>query len=280
MPTFDNPLRKHFRQPAIYVPLPSQGQYWPSGAVVMPSNNELAVLPMTAIDEITSRTPDALFNGSAVTEIIKSCIPAIRDPWAIPNTDLNTLLVAIRVASYGHQMSINCQCPNCQAANEFEIDLRLMLDGIRAGDYHVPLRINDLEVRMRPLSYQEINEASKFQFEDQKMIQNLGQAELTEEQRSEIINRTFRKIAEFTVRTVAQSVSSITFDGQTVTDPDHILDFLTNCDKAVFDQIKNYSLELKTSSDFRPLEARCTECGTEFKQEFSLDVSNFFEANS
>ncbi len=79
MPTFDNPLRKHFRQPAIYVPLPSQGHYWPSGAVVMPSNNELAVLPMTAIDEITSRTPDALFNGSAVTEIIKSCIPAIRD---------------------------------------------------------------------------------------------------------------------------------------------------------------------------------------------------------
>jgi hypothetical protein len=264
----------------VYLRLPSQGKFYANNSLNYPPNEELPVLPMTAVDEITARTPDALFNGSAVVDIVRSCVPNITDPWIMPSIDLNSALVAIRLASYGHMMEIGSTCPNCGHSHEFEIDLRMMLDGIRAGDYHVPLTINDLEIRMRPLTYQEINEASKFQFEDQKMIQNLGQAELTDDQRSEIINRTFRKIAEFTVRTVAQSVSSITVDGQAVTDPDHILDFLTNCDKAVFDQIKNYSLELKTSSDFRPLEARCTECGTEFKQEFSLDVSNFFEANS
>lgn len=280
MPSLDNPLRKHFRQPAIYVPLPSQGQHWPSGAVVMPANNELAVLPMTAIDEITSRTPDALFNGSAITDIIKSCIPAIRDPWAIPNTDLNTLLVAIRVASYGHEMTVRSKCPSCGHDNEFDIDLRNLLDGIRAGDYHVPLQVGDLEVRMKPLSYRDLNESSKFQFEDQKMIQNLGQTELTEEQRLEIVSRTFKKIAEFTVRTVASSVSSITMDGIVVSDPDHILDFLTNCDKAVFEKIKNYSLELKSASDFDLLSAQCSNCKHEYKQEFSLDISNFFETNS
>ena len=62
----NNPLTQYFRQPAIYVKLPSNGQHYPEAALNMPANNELPVYPMTAIDEITYRTPDALFNGNAV----------------------------------------------------------------------------------------------------------------------------------------------------------------------------------------------------------------------
>ena len=58
----DNPLRRYFRQPAIYIRLPSAGKFYPPGTLDMPANNELPVLPMTAVDEIVSRTPDALFN--------------------------------------------------------------------------------------------------------------------------------------------------------------------------------------------------------------------------
>jgi hypothetical protein len=61
----NNPLAKFFRQPAIYVRLPSQGRNWVTGTINYPESGELAVLPMTAIDEITYRTPDALFNGEA-----------------------------------------------------------------------------------------------------------------------------------------------------------------------------------------------------------------------
>ena len=49
-----NPLRHFFRQPAIYLRLPSNGNFWPEGDLAMPQNRELPVLPMTAIDEITS----------------------------------------------------------------------------------------------------------------------------------------------------------------------------------------------------------------------------------
>ena len=71
-----NPLKQFFRQPAIYMRLPSQGEYWPEGSIALPENKELPVYPMTAIDEITYRTPDALFNGQAVVNVIKSCVPA------------------------------------------------------------------------------------------------------------------------------------------------------------------------------------------------------------
>ena len=89
-----NPLTQYFRQPSIYIKLPSQGNYYPAGAIEMPQNGELPVLPMTAIDEITYRTPDALFSGQAVINVIQSCIPAIKDAWAIPSIDIDTILVA------------------------------------------------------------------------------------------------------------------------------------------------------------------------------------------
>ena len=63
--TNPNPLSQYFRQPVIYIKLPSNGKFYPPGTLDMPANNELPVLPMTAIDEITYRTPDALFDQIA-----------------------------------------------------------------------------------------------------------------------------------------------------------------------------------------------------------------------
>ena len=55
-----NPLAKHFRQPAIYLQLPSGGKYWPDGSIDLPLNGQIPVYPMTTRDEISIRTPDAL----------------------------------------------------------------------------------------------------------------------------------------------------------------------------------------------------------------------------
>ena len=67
-----NPLAKHFRQPAIYIKLPSNGEYYDDAIVTIPENGELPVYPMTALDEISYRTADALFNGAAVANVIKT----------------------------------------------------------------------------------------------------------------------------------------------------------------------------------------------------------------
>ena len=86
-----NPLQQFFRQPALYIRLPSEGRQWPPGSINMPPNQEIPVLPMNAIDEITYRTPDALFNGSATVNVIQSCIPSIVNAWVMPQIDLNTV---------------------------------------------------------------------------------------------------------------------------------------------------------------------------------------------
>jgi hypothetical protein len=84
----NNPLRQFFRRPAVYFSLPSKGKDYDIDVLELPESGELPVYPMTAIDEITVRTPDALYNGSAVADLIKSCVPAIKDPWRLNSNDL------------------------------------------------------------------------------------------------------------------------------------------------------------------------------------------------
>ena len=106
-----NPLSKHFRTPGIYIKLPSGGRYWPENALNLPLNGELPIYPMTTKDEIILRTPDALLNGSGVVSLIQSCCPNISDAWQTPNIDIDAILIAIRIATYGHNISFQSNCP-------------------------------------------------------------------------------------------------------------------------------------------------------------------------
>ena len=74
-----NPLAKHFRQPAIYIKLPSGGAWNNEETLQNTENGELPVYPMTALDEIAYRTADALFNGSAAVSYTHLTLPTNRE---------------------------------------------------------------------------------------------------------------------------------------------------------------------------------------------------------
>ena len=114
------------RQPKIYIRLPSNGKYWPDGSIDMPDNGELPIYSMTAKDELTLKTPDALLNGQAVVDIIQSCVPNIKNAWVTPNIDLDTLLVALRIATYGEMMEISHTVPGTSEEVTHNIDLRIV----------------------------------------------------------------------------------------------------------------------------------------------------------
>ena len=276
----DNPLRRHFRQPVIHLRLPSGGRFYPPGALTMPPSGELPVLPMTAVDEIVTRTPDALFNGSAIPDIITSCIPAIRDPWSVPSVDLNAILVAMRLASYGHKMDVTSTCPSCKNNNEFDLDLRVIMDSLKTPDYDTPMVLGDLTITFVPLSYRQINQNSQMQFEDQKLMQALNSTDMDNEQRLAMLGESFKKITALTVRAIAVSISSIQTPDAIVTEPDYILEFLNNCEKDIFQQIRDHAIALRQAGEIKPLDIVCSECSHKYTQDFSLDMSNFFETNS
>lgn len=275
-----NPLRQYFRQPAIYVKLPSRGKFWPEGTLSMPANEELPVYPMTAVDEITSRTPDALFNGSAIIQIIQSCVPNVKDAWSMPSIDVDTLLVSIRLATYGHEMDINTKCPHCSAEHEYQLDLRTVLDKITAPNYQTNLNADGLEIAFKPMSYQQLNTNGQLQFEDQRLMQMLSDGDITNDDKMKQLGDSFLRITDLTIKSLAQSINYIKTPTEVVTNIDFIQEFLKNCTRDVFNQVRDRAVELRSESEIKPLIIKCADCQADFTQPFTLDMSNFFDSNS
>jgi len=126
-----NPLQKYYRQPAISIKLPSGEKYYKSDVVAKTTTGEHPVLPMTAMDELAFRTPDAMMNGQATVDVIKSCIPTILDPWRLVNYDIDTVLVGIRIASFGETMEVTSVAPVTNDSIKHEIRLPDVLDRIQ-----------------------------------------------------------------------------------------------------------------------------------------------------
>jgi len=273
----NNPLNQYFRQPAIYIKLPSLGNYYPPGTIDMPVTGDLPVYPMTAIDEITYRTPDALFNGQAVVNVIQSCIPNIKDAWSIPAIDIDTILVAIRIASYGHQMEFGTQCPKCSHTDDYGLDLRTVLDTIKAPDYSQSIKSGDIEIFFKPMTYKNLSDNNKIQFDEQRIFQQLNTTDGDiDPQKMSAVSDALMKMTEMTVTALAQSIMSIKTPGAIVTEPQFITEFMKNCDRAIFNRIQTYVIDHKTQAEMQPLTITCSECSNQYTQNITLDMTNFF----
>lgn len=276
----NNPLKQYFRQPAIYVRLPSQGKFYPPGAINMPPTGELPVYPMTAMDEITYRTPDALFNGQATVNVLSSCVPDILDHWSTPAMDVDTLLIAIRIASYGHDMDFGTKCPKCGHECEHTVDLRGVLDTLRAPDYSQCLRAGDLEIFFKPMSYRDLNDNNAIQFENQKLLTMLPDGEIPDKQKMEALTNALQRITEITVRALSQSIAAIKTPQALVSELPFIEELLKNCDRDLFNRIKDHIIDLKGQSEMPPMKLTCPECQNQYDQAVTLDMSSFFASAS
>lgn len=271
-----NPLSQFFRQAAIYLRLPSKGDYWPDGSLELPHNGELPVFPMTAIDEITYRTPDALFSGQAVVNVVQSCIPAIKNAWHIPSQDFNAIMVAIRIASYGHDMELSTKCPQCQTDSEFALDLRSVLDQLRSPDYAQSVQVGPLEIAFRPVDFEQQNQISSEQFEHQRMINLIPGSDLDETEKVQRMTAIMYDIQKLTTKVMAMGIASVRTPTVLVTEPEFILEFLNNCDRDIYNSIREKAIELRRDSELRPMSLRCADCGHEHEQTLNLDQASFF----
>jgi hypothetical protein len=272
----NNPLSQYFRQPAIYIKLPSQGNYYPPGALEMPTNGELPVLPMTAIDEITYRTPDALFSGQAVINVIQSCVPSIKDAWAIPSIDIDTILVAIRIASYGHEMQFATQCPKCTTTDEYGVDLRTVIDKIKAPDYSEGIKHGDIEIYFKPMTYKNLSDNNKIQFDEQRIFQAMPTDGEVDTKQIAAMSQALKKMTEMTVMALSQSIQTIKTPQAMVSEPEYISEFMKNCDRGLFNRIQDYVIEHKTQAEMQPVNIKCGNCQNEYKQNITLDMTSFF----
>ena len=277
MSNSSNPLSQYFRQPAVYLRLPSGGSFYPKDALEMTATGELPVYPMTALDEITYRTPDALFNGQAVVNVIQSCVPNIKNAWAMPSIDLNAVLTSIRIASYGHTLELETECPACKETNEYEADLRVLLDSINPKDFAQPLKLGDLIIQFKPMSYQESNDSNSALFEQQKTIQVIYASDIDNDEKMKSLNEAMSKITQLTMKALKNNISAIVTPSDMVVEPEFIEEFLQNCDRQIFNQLRDHIIELRSSAEIPPMKVTCSSCEHNFSQSLTLDQTSFFD---
>jgi len=275
-----NPLAKHFRQPSIYIKLPSEGVWYDDAIITIPESGEVPVYPMTALDEITYRTADALFNGQAVSDVIKSCIPAFKDPARISTLDLDTVLIAIRMATFGHEMEFTSKCPQCEESNDLALDLRQIMEKVKKPDFGSPLSFGDIEIHFKPLTYKEQNDNNMVQFEDQKTMESLPNLEISEEEKLKILQKAFGNISKLTLVALADSISMIQSGDDVVVDRTHIAEYLENCPSQQFEKIRENIAKIRESGEMDPLHIVCNDCKHEYTTPFTMNVANFFASGS
>jgi len=275
-----NPLSQWFRQPKIFVKLPSHGDYYPAGALDKSTTGEYPVYAMTAKDELMFKTPDALLSGQSTVEVIKSCIPAIQDPWTMPSLDIDAALIAIRIATYGENMGVEANCPHCEHLNEYDIDLVKWLDSINAWKFVPEVEMPPLTIHVRPYTYKELSQTSLKTLEHQRIFNVINNEEMSDEDKVDRFSKSFIKLTELTVDIIAGCVAKITTPDGDVTDQEQIQEFIRNSPRDVFDMVSNHITDMKSKIELPTQHVACNECLKEFDMPVTMDQSNFFAVRS
>ncbi len=280
-----NPLMAYMRRPKVFLKLPSKGKYWKEGSLDMPENEELPVYGLTARDELLIRTPDALFNGRTTVDVIRSCIPNIIDPWQIPSLDLDAVLIAIRIASYGEKMSVDVNIPNTGETEPFEIDLRPMLDEITANTiWESKVKISeDLTVYIEPVNYKTMTDYSLMSFDSNRLLATIvSNNDLTEEQKVDMVASAMTTIADATLMQMVHGIKRIDSSEGSTDNPTHIREFLENIEKDVFTKISDAFKKLNDHNNKREITVQTPPKYLEqgvpnsITVPFQFDYSNFF----
>jgi hypothetical protein len=278
-----NPLNKYFRQASIYVKLPS-GTDYPTDVVTKSETGEIGIMPMTAKDEIRFKTPDALMNGQGVVDVIESCVPDIKDAWQIKSYDLDTILVAIRIATYGETMEINFNVPGANESVAHTVNLPAILDQIQKTTVDTAFTLKDgLKITVQPLTYRDMTSTSLQTFQQQKMYTAIQDSELPDEDKATRFNDAFKKLTDLNASILLKNMASITMtDGTVITDAAHIKEFVDNANATVIKEIETKLMDLRTQGAVKPLKLKASEeqikkgAPASYEVPVTFDTSNFF----
>jgi hypothetical protein len=283
-----NPLIGYMRQPKIYIRLPSNGLFWDEGSIDMPENGELPVYSMTAKDELTFKTPDALMNGQAIVDVIQSCIPNIKDAWKCAGIDVDLILIAIRIATYGSMMTISHPVPGTDEIVDHQIDLTAVMDQILSTTrWNETVEIGlDISCGLRPLSYRHMTDVGIRTFESQKTMRSIVDSDLSDEQKLELFNQSMSKLTDLTVEMIAESIFYVKTPDTFVEDPVFIREFIQNADAGLTQKIQDVINQNKKTAGIRPLTIHSSEeqilagAPESYELPITMDNSNFFVQGS
>lgn len=277
-------LSKYKRQPKIYLTLPSGGKFYAENPMEKSGSGEIPVYSMTAKDELLIKTPDALMNGEATVEVIKSCCPLISDPWQMPIIDIDAVLIAIRIATYGEQMEINVPITGIEPVETetFTMDLRALLDGMQGKTWTTEFTLGELTFEIAPLTYKQSTDLYQGTYESQRLASIMQRDDIPDQEKMEAFKEGFKKLSAQNLELVLKHIKAIKTEDGSEANPKAIREFFDNTDKETFTQVSDFLEKNRNDWQIKPqiykVPAEYVEKGApeEIQVPLVFDQSNFF----
>ena len=264
--------RAIFNRPILYVTLLSD----------LSSREEKthAVYSTTMVDEFTLRTPDALMNGAATEEIIKNCVPSIANPQELLLCDLQHLLISIKLASQGAELTVEMRCPNCSEIDPYTINLQHLLPTLTARKWLNPFVIDNMAIVLNAPTYKEY---TKFMLDDFKINKQLYQlskmsssdlytdmAEQLMAQKQKINSGWQTKCIKFIADEPYNPMGHYTSDSR------FIQEWFNQCEVSTQKKVVEYIKSAKKEASIADFCVTCTKCNEKFSSPIELDACTIF----
>jgi hypothetical protein len=276
-----NPLKQYFRTPKLYVRLPSLGVYNDPNDIDFAPNHEVGVYPLTAIDQLLLKTPDALLNGETLFKIIQSCVPSIKNVKKLTQPDITAVIIGVRIASYGTAFEFKCSCPACNHENEVGVDLTHFLDTAETLPSEKTVDIDgNLLVYVKPYTFEQRNMQLLNEFDQNKTVRALESDDSSSEQ--EKLKKVSELIENMALRTfdiVAGSVTKVFVQSERiiVDDPAYLSEFVQGISKQQADVIVQAISELNEAGVDTKATLQCERCQHQWDQPIDFDPTSFFD---
>jgi len=278
----DNPLTKYFRKPAMYVQIPTGGRFNPE--ITKTVLDEIAILPMTAIDEISMQNPDELLNGEALINLITSCVPSIPNPRNLCNIDAELLFLAIKYATHGKDIVHLHTCTECSEQAEYNIDINNILDKFPDINEVDPVEYEGLKIHVHPPKLESLTRLALIDVEQARVLASIqavaeDDVEGKELELAKQFAISFRKVSKQNINLLISSIDRIETPDEVVTDRDIILEFMENTPSNIVKKVNDKVQELsKKPVDLTTFEFVCESCQHPEKVTFEMNPVNFFSA--
>ena len=273
-----NPLKGYFRQFKLFLKLPSGTSYYAPDTIVFTDSGEVGIMPMTGKDELILKNPDALLNGEALVEVIKSCVPSVNNPRALLTNDIDALITAIRYATYNDSLETELKCPSCSHDNLFKLDLQYSLDNMEFLDSEYVVNLESgLSVFVKPYGFTELLKGLHAQFEQSKLTRVIENDAISEEQRMKLFATAFKELSTITYSLMLNSIIKVVDESNNVnvSDKAFIEDFLQNIDKKSIDKISKLITEINQIGIKKSFTAVCEKCEHTWESEVDFNPVNF-----
>lgn len=276
----NNPLLADFDKiPGFSITLPTNALIYDETVVSSDvlSSGEVHVRPMSIKDELALKTPDLLISGDGISYVVKRCVDGVIDPMKLSMGDINAILIALRIATFGEHMPIRATNPFYDESKEgsskridFDIDLKYCLVNAKTisevDGYAVTLS-NEQVVKLRPLTFKESIEYLK-----KDLHGNIDNLE-TDEERSAYVKQ---KLNDMFLSGIKMISSVTTKSGEVITDIGMIADWYENLPSVIYEALKDKLNEVNDVGPEMAIEVTDPISKKKWKVTIPVNPTDFF----